>query len=94
MVNGHAIALPPRSSKSHAMSRKRADLPDEDMPDSDLPAQEGAEEDAFVPLELDLANEEASEERVQKGVEVIKSHLLHAPKGPGVYRMVGEGGWG
>ena len=74
------------------MSRKRADIPDPDEPEIDLPDEEAGSEDATLPLELDLGAEEASPASIQKGAEVIKAHLMHAPKGPGVYRMVGEGG--
>ena len=74
------------------MSRKRADIPEADEPEIDLPDEEAGSEDATLPLELDLGAEEASPASIQKGAEVIKAHLMHAPKGPGVYRMVGEGG--
>ena len=74
------------------MSRKRADIPEADEPEIDLPDEEAGSEDATLPLELDLGAEEASPASIQNGAEVIKAHLMHAPKGPGVYRMVGEGG--
>ena len=74
------------------MSRKRADIPEADEPEIDLPEEEAGSDEAQLPLELDLGAEEASPASIQKGVEVIKAHLMHAPKGPGVYRMVGDGG--
>ncbi len=74
------------------MSRKRADIPEADEPDTDLPEEEAGSDEATLPLELDLGAEEATPASIQKGVEVIKAHLMHAPKGPGVYRMVGDGG--
>ena len=42
---------------------------------------------------LDLAAEgEAVPASVQRGAEVIKSNLRHAPTGPGVYRMISTEG--
>ena len=67
---------------------------------SDLPAEAGLEEDDlapeaaedFAPLDLSLDDDETAPASVQRGAEVIKGYLKHAPLSPGVYRMIAENG--
>ena len=64
-------------------------LPQDDLPET--PDDDVAE--AEVSLDLDLgAEDEATPASLQRGVAVIRAHWEHAPKGPGVYRMIGEDG--
>ena len=62
--------------------------------DDDAPAEEILDEDAPESPEplVTGVEEEASPASLRRGVEVIKSHLEHAPVGPGVYRMIGGDG--
>jgi excinuclease ABC subunit C len=50
-----------------------------------------AEEELSGPLDL-VAESETVPASVQRGAEVIKSYLRHAPTGPGVYRMISAEG--
>jgi excinuclease ABC subunit C len=57
----------------------------------DETAGEEAEE-AGAPLDLDLEETQAEPGPLARGAAVIKSFWLHAPLGPGVYRMLGADG--
>jgi len=48
-------------------------------------------EEASPSLELNLDEAPAEPGRLARGAEVIKTFWKHAPLGPGVYRMLGEG---
>jgi excinuclease ABC subunit C len=63
--------------------------------DPDLSDPEAAAADETETLVLDLAAEEdetPAEGTVAAGMEVIKAAVKHAPRGPGVYRMIGARG--
>ena len=60
-----------------------------DMPEE--PAFED-EEPAIALEPAPAVEEDAAPGSLARGVEVIKSHLEHAPVGPGVYRMIGGDG--
>jgi excinuclease ABC subunit C len=49
-------------------------------------------EEAGAPLDLDLEETQAEPGPLARGAAVIKSFWLHAPLGPGVYRMLGADG--
>ena len=73
------------------MSRKTSDMADQ--PETDLLDEEAGVEDALpAGFDLDLGGEDASPAQVQRGASVIRAQLMHAPKGPGVYRMMAENG--
>jgi excinuclease ABC subunit C len=66
-----------------------------DQPAPDAPPVDGPEEDeeeAFLGVELDLAQEDAHPASLARGAAVIKSFWRHAPNGPGVYRMFAPDG--
>ncbi|WP_374304860.1 excinuclease ABC subunit UvrC [Methylocella sp.] len=58
--------------------------------------EEVDEEDFIVEADgvgaLDLAEGETAPASLRRGSAVIRSHLRHAPAGPGVYRMIAEDG--
>jgi excinuclease ABC subunit C len=62
-------------------------------PEADAPLDElieADEDEAALPAVIDEA--EASPGSVKAGVAAIRAHWRHAPKGPGVYRMIGSDG--
>ncbi len=61
------------------------DLVDDGLADDDV------EEDLAGPLDLSLDGE-AAPASVLRGAAVIRSYLRHAPRGPGVYRMISDAG--
>ena len=64
---------------------------DPDQPD--LPPDDDiVEAEASLDLDLGETAGEASPASLARGVEVIRAHWEHAPKGPGVYRMIGADG--
>ena len=77
------------------MSRKTPDSPEQPetdrFEDEDL-AGEAAEAEGATALDLDEPAGDAAPALIEKGAAVIRAHLRHAPKGPGVYRMVAENG--
>jgi excinuclease ABC subunit C len=65
--------------------------PDADLPEDIALDEELSEDSAEELLPLDLSDEaEAAPASVLRGAAVIRAHLKHAPKGPGVYRMIAE----
>jgi excinuclease ABC subunit C len=63
--------------------------PDQPEPPSD---DDIVEAEASLDLDLGETAGEASPASLARGVEVIRAHWEHAPKGPGVYRMIGADG--
>ncbi len=63
-----------------------------DLPDEPGVVDEAELPEADLPEELDLGDEAPAPENVLRGAAVIRAHLRDAPKGPGVYRMIGETG--
>jgi excinuclease ABC subunit C len=68
------------------MSRPRE--PDPPEP----PAEDIVEVEASFDLDLRGESSGTSPTSLKRGVEVIRAHWEHAPKGPGVYRMIGADG--
>ncbi len=76
------------------MSRFQADNAREIPPEgaAELLVEAPGDEEAELPA-LDLTSEdEAAPASVKLGAAAIRSHWKHAPKGPGVYRMIGGDG--
>jgi hypothetical protein len=60
-------------------------------PTDDLSAEDDVEQDLAGPLDLALDGD-AAPASVLRGAAVIRSYLRHAPRGPGVYRMISDAG--
>ncbi len=61
-----------------------------DLPDEAEFADDEADDLPELPVRIE--EEEAAPASVLRGTAVIRAHLRDAPKGPGVYRMIGETG--
>jgi excinuclease ABC subunit C len=72
------------------MNTTPKDHPAPDAPPFDGPEEE--EDEAFLGVELDLAEEDSGPASLARGAAVVKSFWRHAPNGPGVYRMFAADG--
>ena len=60
-------------------------------PTEEVSAEDDVEQDLAGPLDLALDGD-AAPASVLRGAAVIRSYLRHAPRGPGVYRMISDAG--